>query len=91
VAMQWSGNFLGGTSGLPFTHRETCPYGPHRGPQGPNEDLSVCRVCWSPSWEMRPEGQTFGHHLPDCSLPLRHESYCEPGGEGHPPAELIRG
>lgn len=69
-------------------------YGPcdrdHRYPEGPNEDVGVCE-CGRVTWELRPEGQTFGYHLPDCSLPLRHVSYCRPGGDGHPPAPLIRG
>lgn len=68
-----------------------CPRGPHRGPQGPNEDLSQCAACWAPSWELRPPGETYGTHLPDCSLPARHESYCQPGGAGHPAAPRIRG
>lgn len=68
-----------------------CPAAPHRGPEGPNEDLDLCRHCMSPSHRLRPEGETYGHHLPDCSLPLRHPSYCRPGGAGHPPAALIRG
>ena len=68
-----------------------CPEAPHRHPQGPNEDVSVCPRCWALSWELRPEGETFGLHLPDCSLPIRHESFCAPGGLGHPPARQIRG
>lgn len=68
-----------------------CPEGPHRGPEGPNEDLVQCPRCWSISWALRPEGETFGHHLPDCSLPLRHEGYCVGGGSGHPPAAKVRG
>ena len=63
----------------------------HRGPEGPNEDLGACPDCWSISYALRPEGETFGYHLPDCSLPERHESYCEPGGSGHPRAQKIRG
>lgn len=65
--------------------------GPHRGPEGPNEDLSVCPTCGSPTYELRPDGETYGDHLPDCSLPRRHQSYCQPGGEGHPTAPKIRG
>lgn len=68
-----------------------CPDGPHRGPQGPNEDLGQCRKCGMPSHWPRPEGEEFGGHLPDCRLPRRHESYCESGGAGHPPAEKTRG
>lgn len=70
---------------------DECPDGPHRLPAGPNEDIAQCRRCWSPTWELRPEGETYGWHLADCSLPLRHESYCQPGGVGHPPAAVIRG
>lgn len=68
-----------------------CPDAPHRGPQGPNEDMSQCHRCLSLSWRLRPEGETFGHHLDDCSLPLRHEGYCVGGGDGHPVAEKVRG
>lgn len=69
----------------------TCPLGPHRFPEGPNEDIGQCPECWAPTFEMRPENETYGDHLPDCSLPRRHESYCQPGGPGHPRAEIIRG
>lgn len=69
----------------------SCPEGPHRGPQGPNEDIAVCQTCGSPTYEMRTAGETFGWHADDCSLPVRHESYCEGGGAGHPPAPVIRG
>ena len=68
-----------------------CPLGPHRGPEGPNEDLGQCPKCWGLSYRMRPEGEEFGGHIPDCSLPRRHESYCVGGGNGHPPAEKRRG
>lgn len=56
----------------------------HRGPEGPNEDMASCPKCWGLTWAMRPDGESFGWHLADCSLPLRHESYCRPGGDGHP-------
>lgn len=59
-----------------------CPE-PHRGPQGPNEDLGVCPTCWGPSWAVRPDGESFGWHISDCSLELRHESHCVGGGDGH--------
>jgi hypothetical protein len=68
-----------------------CPDGPHRGPQGPNEDVALCPRCFERSWELRPEGETYGWHLADCSLPERHEGYCQSGGEGHLAAPLIRG
>lgn len=55
----------------------------HRGPQGPNEDLAQCSACWCPTFALRPDGQSFGWHLDDCALPLRHEGYCQPGGPGH--------
>lgn len=74
-----------------FGTQTPCPRGPHRGPQGPNEDLDQCPECWGISHALRPEGQTYGDHLPDCSLPLRHESYCAPGGAGHPPSQHVRG
>lgn len=63
----------------------------HRGPQGPNEDLDICTRCGRPTWRKRRPNETYGLHIPDCSLPIDHESHCEPGGEGHPPAEIIRG
>jgi hypothetical protein len=75
----------------PPTDQADCPHGLHRGPEGPNEDLAQCPACWGASYAMRPEGETFGDHLPDCSLPQRHESYCQPGGTGHPTAATIRG
>lgn len=75
---------------LPHTSA-ACPDAPHRGPQGPNEDLSQCPRCLSPSWSLRPPGQTYGVHLADCSLPERHSSYCKPGGAGHPVAKTVRG
>ena len=35
-----------------------CPRSPHRGPTGPNEDMARCVFCGSPSWQMRPWGET---------------------------------
>lgn len=60
---------------------------------GPNMDMGQCGQCWMPVGVMRPEGETFGWHSDDCSLPLRHPGYCKPGGEGHrvPVGEKIRG
>lgn len=72
-----------------FKQGEIC--GQHRPPQGPNEDLAVCGSCGSLTYAMRPPNETYGLHLPDCSLPMGHESFCEPGGAGHPRAEVIRG
>lgn len=72
-------------------HPENCPDAPHRGPQGPNEDLSQCSSCGMPSWCKRPAGETYGLHASDCSLPIDHESYCQPGGSGHPPPKKVRG
>ncbi|MCE3550713.1 hypothetical protein LWC33_04490 [Pseudonocardia sp. RS11V-5] len=43
-----------------------CPHGPHRGPQGPDEDLSQCPQCWSASWTFRAEGDSSGEYLPYC-------------------------
>ena len=65
-----------------------CPRGPHRRPEGPCEDVAVCPKCLSVTFAMRPPGECFGHHAPDCSLPERHESYCKPGGAGHPTGVL---
>lgn len=70
---------------------DACPDGPHRSPEGPNEDLAQCTKCWSPTYAMRPDSETYGEHLPDCGLPLRHASYCKPGGAGHPRATKVRG
>lgn len=66
-------------------------FNPHRGPQGPNEDIGQCSYCGMPNRTLRAAGETFGEHLPDCSLPIDHESYCVPGGSGHPTARLVRG
>ena len=71
--------------------RDDCPDGPHRGPEGPNEDLMQCRRCWGLSHSKRPAGEEFGGHLPDCSLPRDHESYCVGGGNGHPAPRVVRG
>lgn len=62
----------------------------HRVPQGPNEDIGICQ-CGRPSFELRPEGEAYGLHDGDCSLPSRHLGYCAPGGSGHPPAVNVRG
>lgn len=75
----------------PPIQQSECPNAPHRGPEGPNEDIGQCHRCWGMSYAMRPQRETWGHHLPDCSLPSQHESYCQPGGSGHPDAEVIRG
>lgn len=74
-----------------YGQADLCPDGPHRGPEGPNEDITQCAGCGSVTYVMRPPGETFGDHLPDCALPISHESYCQPGGSGHPRAEKIRG
>lgn len=63
----------------------------HRGPEGPNEDIAQCAGCGTVSFSMRPAGETFGWHDDDCSLPIDHPSYCQPGGNGHEPAPTIRG
>lgn len=75
-----------------MSEHATCPR-EHRLPEGPNEDISTCPQpdCWRPTFTLRPIGETYGTHLPDCSLEERHLSYCQPGGQGHPPAQLIRG
>lgn len=61
---------------------------PHRGPQGPCEDIGQCPRCESISFRMRPPGECFGHHAPDCSLEERHEGICVGGGSGHPTGKL---
>jgi hypothetical protein len=76
-------------AGYPST-RENCPR-PHRYPQGPNEDVGPCPGCGGNSWELRPEGETYGYHARDCSLPIRHEGNCVGGGSGHPAVVKIRG
>lgn len=76
---------------LPFAHPDECPDGPHRGPQGPCEDLSQCPRCLVPSWAMRPAGEEIGLHADDCSLPRPHKGYCVGGGTGHAPADVVRG
>ena len=73
---------------------EDCPdRANHRNPQGPNEDTGQCGHCGMITFWPRPEGESFGWHLADCSLPIRHPGYCQPGGAGHeiPEGEVIRG
>lgn len=70
---------------------EPCPLGPHRPPQGPNEDLAQCYKCGSISYSRRPEGEEYLGHIPDCSLPVDHLGYCKPGGKGHPAPKTRRG
>jgi hypothetical protein len=79
------------TFGEFMMHPEDCPDGPHRGPEGPNEDIAACWRCGMPSWVMRPDGEEFGGHIADCSLPRRHEGYCVGGGKGHPTPKVMRG
>lgn len=74
-----------------FTNPDQCPEQPHREPQGPNEDIAQCGRCGAPTWSLRPDGEEFGGHLPDCSLPRRHTGYCTPGGNGHPEPRVRRG
>jgi len=76
---------------MKFVHPDECPDGPHRGPEGPCEDLGQCGKCLSPSWRLRPKGERFGDHIPDCSLPDPHPGFCMGGGWGHPPTEVMRG
>ena len=42
----------------------------HSGPQGVNEDIGSCPKCWGPVGVLRPDGESFGWHLDDCSLPI---------------------
>lgn len=75
----------------PLPSGTSCPDGPHRGPEGPNEDLGQCSKCGHMGFAMRPGDEEFGGHLDDCALLRRHQSYCQPGGEGHPPPRVLRG
>lgn len=77
--------------GKPIPPDECPDQAKHRNPEGPNEDMGLCRLCRWPTFEMRPEGETYGDHWPDCSLPIRHERECVGGGAGHPRARKIRG
>ena len=78
---------------LPWlTHdAESCPNGPHRIPDGPNEDTGMCSLCGSPIGVLRPAGETYGLHADDCSLQERHRGRCVGGGSGHSPAPVVRG
>ena len=76
---------------FPYMGQPTCPREPHRGPEGPNENIAQCRLCGMPEFSMRPAGETFGEHLADCSLSVDHPSWCQPDGSGHPPSKLVRG
>lgn len=80
---EWTGWFS--------TNPSACPDGPHRPPMGPNEDIAQCWRCGMPTFCMRPANETIGMHADACSLPVDHQGYCESGGEGHPPAEVVRG
>lgn len=80
-----------GWGGNPWTPQHACPLGPHRGPEGPCEDLAQCPQCGAPTWSMRPPGEVYGGHAPDCAAPERHEGHCPPGGEGHGEPVLVRG
>lgn len=86
-----SDEFTGPEFDRPGWHKPSTECGPHRIPQGPNEDIAQCPVCWSPTFAMRPENEQFGLHADDCSLPRRHEGYCVGGGKGHPVPEIVRG
>ena len=88
IALEYTGD---GANGFKFPlSRDECPE-IHRPPEGPNEDVGLCDQCGAPSWEFRTEWETFGEHLPECSLPMGHPSYCVGGGAGHPKAAVIRG
>lgn len=79
------------TPGTPVPFAECPDRDDHRRPEGPNEDMGLCRWCRAHTYEMRPDGETYGDHWPDCSLERRHKGKCVGGGEGHPQAEKIRG
>ena len=40
---------------------------------------------------LRPNGECYGHHAPDCSLPERHYGICVGGGSGHRTTKLRGG
>lgn len=70
----------------------TCKDHLHGFPQGPNEDMGgFCMKSGQGIRTMRPDGETFGDHLPDCLLSIKHPGYCEGGGKGHTSARTIRG
>ena len=75
-----------------FTDPSKCDL-EHPGLGGPNMDMGQCPKCWMPMGWMRPEGESFGWHADDCSLPVRHPGYCVGGGSGHmiPDTEHFRG
>ena len=69
--------------------QDDCPdRNKHREPRGPCEDISQCGLCGAITFALRPEGETYGFHEPDCSLPLLHENFCVGGGSGHPPGKV---
>jgi hypothetical protein len=77
--------------GTPVSWDECPDRDDHRVPEGPNEDMSVCRWCRAFTYELRPDGETYGDHLEDCSLERRHKGRCVGGGQGHVSAPVIRG
>lgn len=74
----------------PSVSPTTCKYGPHRGPQGPNEDLAQCFRCGAVSHRMRAWGDTFGAHSIDCGLPIWHGDYCSRANVPHVTSALVR-
>lgn len=64
---------------------------PHRPPEGPNEDQGWCSTCGNIIAVTRPPGETYGLHADDCASPIDHPGVCEPGGDGHPVAPIVRG
>lgn len=41
-------------------HPRDCPNGPHRAPEGPEEVLAMCYLCWSPTWAPRGQRRLWG-------------------------------
>ena len=61
---------------------QECPVGPHLRywPEGPNEDWGRCRHCHTRMGVLRPDGEMYGGHLANCSLPVEHKGFCVGGG-----------
>lgn len=73
---------------------DNCPSRDRHGvPMGPNEDLGQCGICHMPIAVLRPYGDSFGWHTPDCSLRMLHAGRCVGGGRGHevPEGWVVRG
>lgn len=70
---------------------DVCAGLPRRLPEGPCEDVGQCQKCRRLMPVLRPDGECYGHHAPDCSLPERHYGICVGGGSGHRTTKLRGG